>query len=179
MSFPSGLSLSLCVGLGFLLAMPASLTLPEKTPQAATTSASAKAKNSAPEPPARVAAPQIDLRKAVALALPEPPGTLQAATFQTPDGKSGWVLRISGARPIATPAYADGMLYLLGEEDGTVVLIDASPDGWQEHGRFTLSPLSEIRKSKGHIWTHPVIVDGKLFLRDQDHFYCYDVKGAA
>ena len=114
MSFPSGLSLSLCVGVGLLLAIPARLTLQEKTPHAATTSASAKAKNRAPEPPAKVAAPQIDLRKAVALALPEPKGTLQAASFQTPDGKSGWVLRIPGARPIATPAYADGMLFVGG-----------------------------------------------------------------
>jgi Ca-activated chloride channel homolog len=114
MSFPSGLSRSLCAGLGLLLAIPASLTLQEKTPHAATTSASAKAKNSAPEPPAKVAAPQIDLRKAVALALPEPKGTLQAAAFQTSDGKSGWVLRIPGARPIATPAYADGMLFVGG-----------------------------------------------------------------
>ena len=64
--------------------------------------------------PGKAAAPQIDLRKAVALALPEPKGTLQAAGFQTPDGKSGWVLRIPGARPIATPAYADGMLFVGG-----------------------------------------------------------------
>jgi outer membrane protein assembly factor BamB len=75
-------------------------------------------------------------------------------------------------------AYADGMFYLLGEDEGTVVLIDASSEGWQEHGRFTLAPLSEIRKPKSHIWTHPVIVGGKLFLRDQDHIYCYDVKNA-
>ena len=114
MSFPSGLSLSLCTGLGLLLAVPASLTLQEKTPHAASTSALAKANNSAPEPPGKVAAPQIDLRKAVALALPEPKGTLQAASFHTPDGKSGWVLRFPGARPIATPAYADGMLFVGG-----------------------------------------------------------------
>ena len=109
MSFPSGLTLSLCASLGLFLAIPASLTLQEKTPQTATTVASAK--KSAPERPAKQAAPQVDLRKAVALALPEPKGVLQAATFQTPDGKTGWVLRIPGARPIATPAYADGMLF--------------------------------------------------------------------
>ena len=68
-------------------------------------------------------------------------------------------------------AYADGMFYLLGEDDGNVVLIDASPEGWQEHGRFALAPQTKIRKDKSHIWTHPVIADGKLFLRDQDHFY--------
>ena len=112
MSFPSGLSLSLCAGLGLFLAIPGSLTLQDKAPQPATTVASAK--KIAPELPSKLAAPQIDLRKAVRLALPEPKGVLQAATFQTPDGKSGWVLRIPGARPIATPAYADGMLFVGG-----------------------------------------------------------------
>ena len=72
--------------------------------------------------------------------------------------------------------YADKMFYCLGEDDGQVVLIDASPDGWQEHGRFTLNPQSEIRADRGKIWVHPVIVDGKLYLRDQDLIYCYDVK---
>ena len=112
MSFPSGLSLPLCAVLGLLLAIPAGLARHGQAPQPATTVASAK--KIAPEPPARLAAPQIDLRKAVALALPEPKGVLQAASFQTPDGKSGWVLRIPGARPIATPAYADGMLFVGG-----------------------------------------------------------------
>jgi outer membrane protein assembly factor BamB len=72
--------------------------------------------------------------------------------------------------------YADGMLYCVGEEDGQVALIDASPEGWQEHGRFTLEPQTEIRSDRGKIWTHPVIVDGKLYLRDQDLVYCYDVR---
>ena len=69
MSFPSGLSLPLCAVLGLLLAIPAGLARHGQAPQPATTVASAK--KIAPEPPARLAAPQIDLRKAVALALPE------------------------------------------------------------------------------------------------------------
>lgn len=73
-------------------------------------------------------------------------------------------------------AYADGMLYCLGEDDGQVALIDASPDGWQEHGRFTLEPQTTIRSDRGKIWTHPVIANGKLYLRDQDKVYCYDIK---
>ena len=73
-------------------------------------------------------------------------------------------------------AYADGMFYCLGEDDGQVVLIDASPEGWQEHGRFTLDPQTEIRSDRGKIWTHPVIANGKLYLRDQDMVYCYDIK---
>jgi outer membrane protein assembly factor BamB len=73
-------------------------------------------------------------------------------------------------------AYADGMLYCVDEGDGTVVLAEASPKGWKETGRFVLDPQTEIRSSKGKIWTHPVIVNGKMYLRDQDHVYCYDVK---
>ncbi|MDC0324368.1 hypothetical protein OAM21_04155, partial [Verrucomicrobia bacterium] len=35
---------------------------------------------------------------------------------------------------------------------------------------------SEIRASRGKIWTHPVVVNGKLYLRDQDLIYCYNIK---
>lgn len=73
-------------------------------------------------------------------------------------------------------AYADGMLYCLGEDSGDVVLIEASHEGWKERGRFTLSPQTEQRAPRGKIWTHPVIVNGKLYLRDQELLFCFDVK---
>jgi hypothetical protein len=72
--------------------------------------------------------------------------------------------------------YADDRFYCLGEDTGDVVLIDASPKVWTERGRFTLAPLSENRSPKGRIWVHPVVVNGMLFLRDQEYVYCYDVK---
>ena len=71
--------------------------------------------------------------------------------------------------------YADGRFYCLSESGGEVVLIAASTDGWQEHGRFTLAPQTELRKPKGKIWTHPVIANGKLYLRDQELLFCFDV----
>lgn len=71
--------------------------------------------------------------------------------------------------------YADGRLYCLEEKSGTVVLIDASPDGWTERGRFTLSPQSDQRSSSGRIWTHPVIANGKLYLRDQELLFSFNV----
>ena len=70
---------------------------------------------------------------------------------------------------------ADGKLYCLEEDSGTVVLIDASPDGWKEQGRFTLSPQTEQRSDRGKIWTHPVIANGKLYLRDQELLFCFDI----
>jgi len=72
---------------------------------------------------------------------------------------------------------ADGMLYCVDENNGTIALAEASPKGWKESGRFKLDPQSEIRSSSGKVWTHPVIANGKLYLRDQDLFFCFDVKG--
>lgn len=72
--------------------------------------------------------------------------------------------------------YADGRFYCLEEDTGEVVMIAASTEGWEEYGRFTLEPQTEIRKDRGKIWTHPVIADGRLFLRDQDLLFAFDVK---
>jgi len=52
-----------------------------------------------------------------------------------------------------------------------MILLDASPAGYQEKGRF-LQP--DRAKEKG--WPHPTIANGKLYLRDQDRPLCYDVK---
>jgi outer membrane protein assembly factor BamB len=74
---------------------------------------------------------------------------------------------------------ADGMLYCYSERDGTVVLIEASPKGWIEHGRFTIPAKTKLPRKRGQIWTHPVVANGKLYLRDQDLIFCYDVKNGA
>jgi outer membrane protein assembly factor BamB len=73
-------------------------------------------------------------------------------------------------------AYADGMFYCQDEGRSTLVLIEASPKGWNEHGRLQVQPLSKLRPRDNKMWTHPVISNGKLYLRDQDLIYCYDVK---
>jgi outer membrane protein assembly factor BamB len=88
-------------------------------------------------------------------------------------GEEVWSHRDFGKGAVAC---ADGMLYCVEEGSGTVVLVEASPAGWKEQGRFKLDPQSKIRSSSGRIWTHPVISNGKLYLRDQDLIYCYDVK---
>ncbi|MDP3070468.1 MAG: PQQ-like beta-propeller repeat protein [Opitutaceae bacterium] len=88
-------------------------------------------------------------------------------------GEEVWSSRALGKGAIGA---AGGMLYCLDENNGTVVLAEASPAGWSEKGRFKLDPQTKIRASSGKIWTHPVIANGKLYLRDQDLIYCYDVK---
>ena len=88
-------------------------------------------------------------------------------------GEAMWNHRGFGKGAIGA---ADGMLYCLEEGSGTVALVEASPKAWVEHGRFKLTPETKIRSSRGRIWTHPVISNGKLYLRDQDLIYCYDVQ---
>lgn len=70
---------------------------------------------------------------------------------------------------------AGGLLYCLSEDEGELVVVEPSPEGWQEQSRFTLDPQTELRKPKGKIWTHPVIADGRLYLRDQELLFCFDV----
>lgn len=73
-------------------------------------------------------------------------------------------------------ALADGNLYCYGQ-DGTVVLAAASPSGWEEKGRFKLPEKTKLKYGGGAIWAHPVVANGKLYLRDQNLLYCYDVSG--
>lgn len=73
-------------------------------------------------------------------------------------------------------AYADDRFYCLSEDEGELVLIAATTDGWEEHGRFTLEPQTALRKPKGKIWTHPIIAAGRLYLRDQELLFSFDVR---
>jgi outer membrane protein assembly factor BamB len=71
---------------------------------------------------------------------------------------------------------ADGHLFCYSESNGTIVMIEASPKGWKESGRFKIPRQTTLSRKSGHIWTHPVIANGRLYLRDQDLIFCYDVK---
>ena len=92
------------------------------------------------------------------------------------DGSVKWKER--GALGKGAIGHADGMFYCLEEKSGNVALIEASPMGWSEKGRFKLDPQTTIRSPKGAIWTHPVIANGRLYLRDQNLVHCYDVRAA-
>ncbi len=72
--------------------------------------------------------------------------------------------------------YADGRFYLLSEQEGTVVLIEAATEAWKERGRFQLSPDSQLRQPRWLIWTHPVVANGRLYLRNQELLFSYDIQ---
>ena len=56
-------------------------------------------------------------------------------------------------------------------QDGTLALIEANPKAYTFHGQF--KPEYQERES----WSHPVVVNGKMYLREQDKLMCYDVAG--
>ena len=110
MSSQTSWTLSLCASLSLLVSISAALTLEnEQKAESATTTASKAA-----DEPAKPVVRRIDLSTATNVNLPTPKRDLEAAAFGTSDGRSGWVLRLPGGRPIATPAYADGMLFVGG-----------------------------------------------------------------
>jgi alcohol dehydrogenase (cytochrome c) len=67
-------------------------------------------------------------------------------------------------------AVADGRIYYRAEE-GSIVLIEPSRKEYLERGRF-----EQPDRTRLPAWAHPVIANGKLYIRDQDTLYCYDVK---
>lgn len=73
--------------------------------------------------------------------------------------------------------YADGHFYCYGSKAGTCVLIEANPKEWKESGRFDIPKKSQFPRRSGAIWTHPVVANGRLYLRDHEMLFCYDIKG--
>ncbi len=86
-------------------------------------------------------------------------------------GEVKWRKRGSGKGSTSVIA-ADGKLFLR-FQNGVVALAKATPAGYEEISSFqTPSPDDDRLPS----WAHPVIVDGKLLLREDDAILCYDIK---
>jgi outer membrane protein assembly factor BamB len=101
-------------------------------------------------------------------------GTTDQAVMcvQFTTGEVKWEERSVGAGSLC---FADGRIYIHGE-DGEVALIDASPEGYKERGRFT--PPEPLDRGRSKAWAYPVVANGRLFIRDLDKLWCYDVKEA-
>jgi len=94
-------------------------------------------------------------------------GSLVCLDFKT--GNILWDGRDSSV-PKGSIALADGRLYYR-LENGTMLLIEPNAKQYVERGRF-----SQPDRTRQPAWTHPVIANGKLYLRDQDLLLCYAIK---
>lgn len=81
-------------------------------------------------------------------------------------GTVAWQNRSVGKGAVV---YADGHVILRGEE-GAIALVEATPRGYVEKGRFTPS-----NRSERPAWPHPVVDGGRLYLRDQDTLAVYSL----
>ena len=69
------------------------------------------------------------------------------------------------------PLLADDRLYALCE-DGWMLLPEAGDKQFHQRGRFRLA------EAKRDAWAHPVVHDGRLYLRYHEKLTCFDVRAA-
>ena len=86
-------------------------------------------------------------------------------------GKVMWQAEQPGGGSAAI-LYADGHLYFRYQDD-VIALIEANPQKYNLKSMFKL-PKRDGMSGQG--WSHPVICDGKLYLRHADVLFCYDIK---
>jgi outer membrane protein assembly factor BamB len=74
-----------------------------------------------------------------------------------------------GGTGSAAVTAADGHLYFR-YQNGRMALIEATPQGYKMKGAFSIPGVSHPS------WSHPVVAGGKLYLREQDNLYVYNLK---
>jgi outer membrane protein assembly factor BamB len=92
-----------------------------------------------------------------------------AVSFET--GEVAWGPIRNEGQSSAAIAYADGRLYMR-YQNGLMILVEATAEGYRESGSFM---IPEVEKES---WPHPVITDGRLYLREQDTLWVYDVSSS-
>lgn len=86
-------------------------------------------------------------------------------------GRVAWKRRGPGIGSAAV-IYADGRLYFR-YQNGVVALIEASHRGYHLQGTL------EIPGAGGDSWAHPAVANGRLYLREQDSLWVYDLRAEA
>jgi outer membrane protein assembly factor BamB len=93
-------------------------------------------------------------------------------------GDTLWTERVRPNRS-GSISFADGMLYCYNDEDGSVILVEPSREGWKKRGEMKLPEKTKIERGSGAIWAHPIIAGQTLYLRDQDLIFAFDIAGEA
>ncbi len=90
-------------------------------------------------------------------------GALVCADLKT--GITKWQER-GGAGQVT---WADNMLYSLADSGGKLTLFDPAAEGSHVKGSLQVA-------GTGNSWSHPVVINGRLYVRYDTNLYCYDVK---
>ena len=84
-------------------------------------------------------------------------------------GEIAWGPIRNDGKDSAAITYADGRIYFR-YQNGIMILVEANPKEYIEHGSF---PIPDSKKPS---WSHPVVANGKLLLKEQGTLLAYDIK---
>jgi len=87
--------------------------------------------------------------------------------IDTKTGQTKYIAKELGGGPVI---YADGLFYCYAEKDGEMALTNGNPEQFSIIGKFKV-PLGTAQH-----WAHPVIADGKLYIRHNEALMVYDIK---
>ncbi|MCY2983571.1 MAG: PQQ-binding-like beta-propeller repeat protein [Planctomycetota bacterium] len=93
------------------------------------------------------------------------------------DLKTGNVLwsKKLGESKSGSIALADGLVYCYDDQQGICYLAKATRTGLEEISRVKLPEQTATDRKQGAIWAHPVIANQKLFIRDQEKIFAFDI----
>lgn len=88
--------------------------------------------------------------------------------LQLDTGTIQWKRRGPGVGSAAV-VYADRRLYLR-YQNGVIALINVTTEGYDLQGMF------QVPGAGGDSWSHPVVANGRLLLREKDRLFAYDIR---
>ncbi len=91
------------------------------------------------------------------------------------DARDGTTLYETEAFAKGAPLFADGRLHTLAE-DGWMLLLEPTATQFEVHGRFRVGGTSERTRDA---WAHPVIHEGRLYLRYHDTIFCHEIRASS
>ncbi|WP_020469072.1 PQQ-binding-like beta-propeller repeat protein [Zavarzinella formosa] len=94
-------------------------------------------------------------------------GNIWCAAAKT--GKISWTRKDdSGGERSASMTFADGLLFVR-FQNGVVALAEANP------AKYNLLSSFKVPNGNGNCWAHPVVIGGKMYIREKETIWCYDV----
>lgn len=89
--------------------------------------------------------------------------------LRTADGTPAWGPIETDGRNSAALVWADGKL-VFRYQDGLMLMVAADPSEYRALGSFMIPDVEQAS------WSHPVVIDGMLYLREQDALHVYDLR---
>jgi len=105
-------------------------------------------------------------------------GTARGGGMVCADFKTGEIKWSDPSIGVGAVCSADGLIFVYGE-NGDVALVEATPEAYREKGRLTLPDKPQHTNPQEKSWSYPVVANGRLYIRDKNSLWCYNVSDRA